>query len=354
MTSVITWALAVPSTVKISPPSLSDPSRTGSSRSASIVTLPEPTSIRPNATESNFVASLPRQRAGWNLLSRTPGNVAFYNVHRCWLQDAPSVAEDRPSALTFSMYFVVPPFFSCSSGSNVRYQPEMNWKFPLFIRRRDNTNALCRFYPRSDFGVAHPEYLCPLVVSETFYEENESDRWRMLIEAIAAARAGHFLMKSDAEERFFVVAIYLRRSLEAERYIVMQTSADEGNPVLIVKKTFNLTMAGQSTDFFLEVFNLTTMLSQIMQNLDAAKKSALQSIKDDAKGLRSVSSATHPRWTSTNRTNPASIPEDDEAEAEDGLGVFEADDIQEKVQAMGFEVTFRVFGVRALTYRYNT
>ena len=109
----------------------------------------------------------------------------------------------------------------------------MNWKFPLFIRRRDNTNALCRFYPRSDFGVAHPEYLCPLVVSETFSEENESDRWRMLIEAIAAARAGHFLMKSDAEERFFVVAIYLRRSLEAERYIVMQTSADEGNPVRI-------------------------------------------------------------------------------------------------------------------------
>lgn len=81
----------------------------------------------------------------------------------------------------------------------------------------------------------------------------------MLIEAIAAARAGHFLMKSDAEERFFVVAIYLRRSLEAERYIVMQTSADEGNPVSIVKKTFNLTMAGQSTDFFLEVFNLTTI-----------------------------------------------------------------------------------------------
>ena len=113
-------------------------------------------------------------------------------------------------------------------------------------------------------------------------------------------------------------------------------------------------MAGQSTDCFLEVFNLTTTLSQIMRNLDAANKSALQSIKDDTKGLRSLSSATHPRWTSTNRTNPASIPEDDGDEAEDGLGVFEADDIQEKVQAMGFEVTFRVFGVRVLTYRYNT
>ena len=52
--------------------------------------------------------------------------VAFYNVHRCWLQDAPSVAEDRSSALkcsTFSVYFAVPPFLSCSSGTNIRYQP---------------------------------------------------------------------------------------------------------------------------------------------------------------------------------------------------------------------------------------
>jgi len=110
---------------------------------------------------------------------------------------------------------------------------EMNWQFPLFIHQQDNTDTFCKFHPRSDFGVVHPEYLCPLVISETISDENESDRWRMLIEAIAAARAGHFLMKSDAEEHFFVVAIYLRRSLEAERYIVMQTSADEGNPVRI-------------------------------------------------------------------------------------------------------------------------
>jgi len=110
---------------------------------------------------------------------------------------------------------------------------EMNWKLPLFVHQLDNTDAFYQFHPKSDFGVVHPEYLCPLVISETNSEENESDRWRMLIEAIAAARAGHFLMKSDAEEHFFVVAIYLRRSLEAERYIVMQTSADEGNPVQI-------------------------------------------------------------------------------------------------------------------------
>jgi len=51
--------------------------------------------------------------------------VAFYNVHRCWLQDAPSVAEDSSSTLkrsTFSMYFAVPPFLSCPSGNNIRYQ----------------------------------------------------------------------------------------------------------------------------------------------------------------------------------------------------------------------------------------
>jgi len=96
------------------------------------------------------------------------------------------------------------------------------------------------------------------------------------------------------------------------------------------------------------------MLSQLTGNLDAAKKGALKSIKDDAKGLRSLSSITHPRQTSTNRTTLASVPERNEGEAEDGLGVFEADDIQEKVHAMGYEVTFRVFGVRAPIYRYNT
>ena len=90
-----------------------------------------------------------------------------------------------------------------------------------------------------------------------------------------------------------------------------------------------------------------------MWNLDAAEKSALQSIKDDAKGLCSLSSATHPWWALTNKKNLASIPEDDGDEAEDGLGVFEADDIQEKVQAMGFKVTFWVFGVHVLTYCYN-
>ena len=97
------------------------------------------------------------------------------------------------------------------------------------------------------------------------------------------------------------------------------------------------------------MFNLTTMLSQLTRNLDAAKKGALKSIKDDAKGLRSLSSVTHPRQTSANRTTLASV-----GEAEDDLGVFEAHDIQEKVRAMGYEVTFRVFGVCVPIYRYNT
>ena len=46
----------------------------------------------------------------------------------------------------------------------------------------------------------------------------------MLVEAIAIARAGQYLMK--AGKRFFVVAIYLRKNLTAERFIVAQ-SQDE-------------------------------------------------------------------------------------------------------------------------------
>jgi hypothetical protein len=68
--------------------------------------------------------------------------------------------------------------------------------------------------------------LCPLLISEVVSQKNESDRFRMLIQAIAVARAGQYLMK--AGEEFFVVAIYLRANLIAERFVVAQIESDEG------------------------------------------------------------------------------------------------------------------------------
>jgi hypothetical protein len=45
----------------------------------------------------------------------------------------------------------------------------------------------------------------------------------MLVKAIPIARAGYQLMKRRSSRDFFVVAIYLRANLTAERYIVAQT-----------------------------------------------------------------------------------------------------------------------------------
>jgi hypothetical protein len=73
--------------------------------------------------------------------------------------------------------------------------------------------------------VSSKSSLCPFIVSEVVSQENESDRWCMLVQAIAIARAGQYLMKTG--KRFFVVAIYLRKNLTAERFIVAQSQGEK-------------------------------------------------------------------------------------------------------------------------------
>lgn len=63
------------------------------------------------------------------------------------------------------------------------------------------------------------------MVCEVISMPSEADRWRMLVEAIAAVRIGHYLKKSQTKP-FFVVAVYLRANMTAERYVVMQTDSD--------------------------------------------------------------------------------------------------------------------------------
>jgi len=54
----------------------------------------------------------------------------------------------------------------------------------------------------------------------------------MLLQAIAVARAGQFLMVDGALKPFFVVAIYLCANLTAERYVITNTTlTEEGEEV---------------------------------------------------------------------------------------------------------------------------
>ncbi|KAL4062964.1 kinase-like domain-containing protein [Scleroderma citrinum] len=220
---------------------------------------------------------------------------------------------------------------------------EMTWGFPLFLHSNTDSNVFFKFTPRSDFGVVYREYLCPLVISETISQKKESDRWRMLLQAIAAARAGHFLMRRGTEKHFFVVAIYLRATLEAERYIVMQTSAGPSNPVSIIQNSFDLKDAKDSTDFLLEMFNLTKIHPELMQELDHVKKKILGTIKRDAQGLSSLSTAPRTSKKTTSKMTLSSIAEGTVDQAVDDHGVFAAEDIQEILHTIGYKITFRVF-----------
>jgi len=75
--------------------------------------------------------------------------------------------------------------------------------------------------------VFSPKFEIPFVISEVVSDKGEADRCRMLVEAIALARAGQFLLQSGSKKRFFVVAIYVDADMVASRYIVMQT--EDGN-----------------------------------------------------------------------------------------------------------------------------
>jgi hypothetical protein len=63
-------------------------------------------------------------------------------------------------------------------------------------------------------------------------QKKEEDRYRMLLQAIAVARVGQFLMVDGAPKPFFVVAIYVCANLTAERYVITNTTPTEEGEVV--------------------------------------------------------------------------------------------------------------------------
>ena len=110
---------------------------------------------------------------------------------------------------------------TCDSSSDDQLGfREIPWAFPVFVAM-PGMGSWGKYRPKSDCMVTSISFLCPFIISEVISNEQETDRHRMLLQAIATAQAGQYLMKTG--ERFFVVAIYLTANLTAERYIVAQT-----------------------------------------------------------------------------------------------------------------------------------
>ncbi|KAF9236954.1 hypothetical protein BU15DRAFT_76445 [Melanogaster broomeanus] len=103
------------------------------------------------------------------------------------------------------------------------------------------------------------------------------DRWCMLSEAIAATRAGYFLMGDG----FFIMAIYLRSNLTAERYLLMQTDSD--GKVCIAQKDFKLTNSDEAINFLREMYNLTAKVEALVAGLDPSKQNPQKDKKDKSK-----------------------------------------------------------------------
>ena len=83
-------------------------------------------------------------------------------------------------------------------------------------------DILCKYTPHSDLSLVSAPHLCHFIVGEVISQKDESDRYRMLLQAMVAARVGKHLMKSD-KTPFILMALYLRKDLTVERYLVSQT-----------------------------------------------------------------------------------------------------------------------------------
>ncbi|KAF9219008.1 hypothetical protein BS17DRAFT_468424 [Gyrodon lividus] len=175
---------------------------------------------------------------------------------------------------------------------------ELSWDFPIFISTPTEPNNWCKFTPNSDISVTSPGFLCPFVLCEVVSDATETDRWRMLIEAIAAVRAGYHITKCGSADDFFVVAIYIRAHLTAERYILVQPASN--GKVSFAQRDFDLTDSDEAVDFLREMYNLTTKIDALARGLDPSKKSALIKVAEAARPVISLTEQAKRKKTKTN------------------------------------------------------
>ncbi|KIJ59603.1 hypothetical protein HYDPIDRAFT_33043 [Hydnomerulius pinastri MD-312] len=283
----------------------------------------------------------------------------FYHVLRCFQQDAHSMSFNNSSlfkASNFTVYFVQPPFFSQGRSIPFHYHQEMPWGYPIFLNTPVAPDTWRKFTPKSNFMVSSDAYCIPFVISEVISDKSQSVRYRMLVQAIATARAGRFLLKNGAQGKFFVVAIYLRKHMVAERYIVMQTGEGDGEGTEDLSqgdaKDFDLASKDDAVEFVREMYNLATELRVLAKDLDVKKKGGLTAVKAAASKVISLYSKVHPLKTAGGTPMEAIQEDEDESESEedsefedeDDLGVFEAEDIQDILRQMNYEIEFVAFG----------
>jgi hypothetical protein len=203
--------------------------------------------------------------------------------------------------------------------------------------------------------VSSRSFLCSFLISEVVSDDDESDRFHMLLEAIVVAQAGQHLTRQG---QFFVVAVDLQANLIAERHVVANIgsravccsvcrllfpSSQEGQ-VFIVQKDFNLNTADGAVAFLREMYNLVEMLEGLAGNLDRDKAQKLKVNKAAAKVISLTAKAKQKKTAGTDFMGSIGEADADD-EAQDDLGIFGAADIQAILKRMNYKINFIVFGV---------
>ena len=96
----------------------------------------------------------------------------------------------------------------------------------MIIKQVDNESDPRSYSPNSDFLLKTP--YVPIIINETISPKDESDRSRMLLQAMVYVRVGNYLRTS---RNLVILCFYLNTNFEAERYLVYQASTDNTNQV---------------------------------------------------------------------------------------------------------------------------
>ena len=116
----------------------------------------------------------------------------------------------------------------CSPNLNIT--SNIPWNFHLIAEVLEEKS---RYTPTNDASLCISQF--PHLVLEVQSQENESDRYRMLLQAGCLARLGHALSKSPTQP-CIISAIYITYDFEAEWYLVYTSQVEETTVGLISQK----------------------------------------------------------------------------------------------------------------------
>jgi hypothetical protein len=214
--------------------------------------------------------------------------------------------------------------------------------------------------------VVSPQFQIPFVICEVISDKHERDRSRMLVQAVALARTGQFLLRPASTKKFFVVAIYVDANMVASRYIVMEVGdgdacndlkpvsdydcveciTEKRVQVSIHQKDFDLREKDNQVDFLREMYNLATRIDALSSELAPSKQGYLHEIYIAASEVTSLSDKDQ---TQTMDDTTMHSSEDSMRtgglQDEDDLGVFKAEDIQDILCRMNYKIEFILYGV---------